>query len=121
MKINALSIMVYRGPLGDCTNNGISSRYNTLLVACPDGNHVIDTDFGIPDNFCHLRRRELFGGTTIVYDIRPADVSNGEIIDRGRRWYMMGGNFAYTSDGRFRDMLKGFCGAVPIHDRVENN
>jgi hypothetical protein len=33
------------------------------------------------------------------------------------RWTMMGGNFLYSSDSRFRD---AFGGPIPIHDRVED-
>ena len=40
------------------------------------------------------------------------------------KWTMMGGNFAYTSDGRFGAAIKAmlgqdFYGAVAIHDRCE--
>lgn len=37
MKINCLAVDVYRSRLDDCTNGGISSRFNELLVFCHDG------------------------------------------------------------------------------------
>ena len=117
MKIRCLSVLVYRFPLGDCTNSGVSSRNDRLLIPCSDGPDVVDTEIGLPDNFCHIEHRKLFGGD--VYSIRPADVVNGEIVDRGGKWYMDGGNFAHTSDSRFHRLVGGMYGAVAIHDRVE--
>ena len=43
--MRALSISVYRNNrYGDCTNGGISSRYDELLCLCDDGPVVIDPD-----------------------------------------------------------------------------
>ena len=119
MKIRALNVSVYKFPHGDCTNRGVSSKYDSLLVACPDGPYEIDTELGIPENFCFVRCRNLFGDEK-VFSIVPADVTDdGEICERGGKWYMMGGNYAATSDSRFSKMVDGMYGAVPIHDRVE--
>ena len=116
MKINVLAVHVFRNPMGDCTNGGISSRYRELLLPCSSGPRTVDTD-DLPENFCYVRYREI--GDREIYDIRPADVVDGELVDRGGKWYSMGGNFAYASDSRFADMVGGMYGAVAIHDRVE--
>ena len=118
MEIRALSIYVYRTPrLGDCTNHGISSKYDTLLVACPDGNEKLDSE-NLPENFCMVENRHLFG-KEVVPTIYPAEVNEkGEIVPRGDKWYMMGGNYGATSDSRFWRLVEG-NGAVAIHDRYE--
>ena len=119
MKIRALPIDVYRSSrIGDCTNHGVSSKFNELLVACPDGHIVLDSD-NLPENFVMVENRRLFGGREIVPTIYPAEVNDkGEIVKRGGKWYMMGGNYGATSDSRFWRIVEG-NGAVAIHDRVE--
>ena len=116
MKIKAISANVYRFPLGDCTNGGISSRFDKVLLPCEDGYIDVDTD-NLPENFCYVRMRVLFGNR--VYDIRPADIKDGELVNRDGKWYSMGGNFAYSSDARFHRMVGDMYGAIAIHDRVE--
>lgn len=116
MKIKAIRAEIYRFPLGDCTNNGVSSRFRDLLLPCKDGFIDVDTD-NLPENFCYVRMREI--GEKRIYDICPAEIVDGELMDRGGKWYMAGGNFAYSSDARFSRMIGGMYGAVAIHDRVE--
>ena len=120
MKIRTITAYVYRNPtLGDCTNHGISGKYDKLEIACPNGPFEVDSD-NLPENFCMVELRSLFGGREVIPTIYPAEVNEkGEIVKRGGKWYMMGGNFANTSDSRFSDMIGGFYGAVAIHDRYE--
>lgn len=121
--IRCLPVYVYRDALGDCTNNGVSKFFDRLLVACPNGPDTFDADFETPLNFCRVNVRRYRGQT--LFDIRPAAVNGyGAVVDRGNRWYMMGGNFGYTSDSRFRELLElvgnsSMYGAVAIHDRTE--
>ena len=118
MKINCLSIEVYRNDrFGDCTNKGISSRFNELLLACLDGNISFDSDKELPLNFCMINRRQLFGDEE-HQSIVPATVDeNGRVIARPG-WWMCGGNIACTSDSRFTE-LKGHYYPLKIHDRRE--
>lgn len=113
-KIRCLAINVYRSAaLGDCTNRGISSRFDTLLLACPDGPITFDADAETPLNFCMLERR--LGYTDIV----PAAVNErGEIVPRGPYWWSCGGNIASTSDSRL-SALAGHYYPIKIHDRRE--
>jgi len=118
MKIYALPINVYRSSLGDCTNGGISSKYDKLLVYCPDGFIEIDSD-NVPENFVMIENRHVFGNT-IIPTIYPSEIKNGKPVVRGGKWYMMGGNYGATSDSRFNALIEGdFYGAVAIHDRYE--
>lgn len=120
MKIRALSVEVYKSArLGDCTNHGMSSRHDKLLIACPRGNEEIDSE-NVPDNFAMMELRNVMGA--IIPTIYPAEITaDGRIVKREGKSYMMGGNFAHTSDSRFRDLLNGMwgVGAVAIHDRYE--
>lgn len=121
--IHCLPVHVFRDNMPDCTNNGISKFFDKLLVACPAGHISFDADRETPLNFCRVNVRRFRG--EVLFDIRPAAVNeNGSIVDRGYKWYMMGGNFGHTSDSRFDDLLeclgnKSMYGAVAIHDRTE--
>lgn len=109
--MKALRLNVFRSNvLGDCTNGGISARYNSLLVLCDKGYIDIDED-NIPENAVKLVKRHLFGQT--VYHLEPV------AAPQGAGW-MAGGNYAATCDGRFADMVGGMYGAVAIHDRQES-
>ena len=117
-KIRCISVSVYRDGNGDCSNGGVSSRFRRLLVACPDGPDIFDADKAIPLNFCRVRKRHLFGRD--VYDVRPAALDeDGNVVDRGGKWFMFGGNIAFTSDSRFKALCDGLYAGIQIHDRVE--
>lgn len=117
MEIRTLTVDVYRFPLGDCTNNGISGRFQTLQLACPEGNNTFDSSVSVPLNFCMVERRKICGGQTYM-DIVPAAVdASGNVVKRPG-WWMNGGNIASTSDSRFHEMT-GINYPLCIHDRKE--
>ena len=121
MKIKALPIYVYRCSRVDCTLGGISSKYDQLLIACPDGHVEIDSE-NVPENFAMVEMRKPFGLMDAIPTIYPAEINeNGEIVKRGGKWWMMGGNYGATSDSRFSRLINGMYGAVAIHDRYEGN
>lgn len=117
--MKALPINVYRSSrIGDCTNGGISSKYNELLIACDDGFIDIDPE-NVPENFAMVELRRMYSGTPIP-TIYPADITpEGKVVPREGKWWMMGGNYGATSDSRFSRMIGGMYGAVAIHDRYE--
>ena len=116
--MKALPVYVYRNGNHDCTNGGISSKYDRLLVACDEGFIDIDPN-NVPENFAMVEMRHVFGAR-IIPTIYPADINEkGEVVPRGGKWWMMGGNYGATSDGRFDRMIGGMYGAVAIHDRYE--
>jgi hypothetical protein len=85
--------------IGDCTNGGISSKYNTLTL-------VGD---GVP---------EIFEET----EDRPAiflrqHMGDYIAVPKTEKWTMMGGNFLYSCDSRFRQLVSG--SPIRIHDRIE--
>lgn len=108
-KIKCLSVDVYKFPLGDCTNGGVSGKYGKLLIPCDDGNETVDLD-NPPENFCVIEKRILWGEKH--YYIVPYALKQS-----GKR-VMMGGNFAFTSHSCFKECAESWQ-PLPIHDRVE--
>ena len=96
--VQGLTLHVYRNGLGDCTMNGISSRYNTLILIGDDVEGPVSVDLdNPPENVVKIVRRRLFGGNEEYLHLEPLDGSgNG-----GSKWYMAGGNIASTCDSRF--------------------
>ena len=106
--MKALPIQVYRSTnIGDCTNGGISSRFESLLLVHPEGFVSID-ETNPPENLVQLVKIETFGGEYMC--IKPVAEPSGI-------GWMAGGNFAYSSDSRFNDLSKY---PLSIHDRQES-
>ena len=116
MKINYLSVSVYRDSHGgDCSNGGISSRFRTLKVFCPDGSSSFESERETPLDFCMVRHHDYPFGHSC--ELVPACVKEGKVIALPF-WYMFGGNIGYTCDSRFSS-LTGCYYPLKIHDRRE--
>ena len=103
-----LIVNVLRANRADCTNGGISSKFDTLCVVNMDG------PFEPTERAAVL----LTNGPYDTKRLRPAILYGGKwVVDTGKL-YANSGNFAYTSDSRFSEAV-GFYGAVAIHDRTE--
>ena len=121
--VHCLPVDVYRFRLSDCSNGGVSSFCDELLVACESGHRTFDADQEIPLNFCMVRKRSLYyaisheiAGSHI--DIVPATIDEaGRVVPRPG-WWMFGGNIADSCDSRFHD-LTGHYYPLHIHDRKE--
>lgn len=103
--MRALSISVYKNR-SDCTNGGVSSRFNDLLLVCDRGNYEIDEN-NIPENLVKIVTRNVFG--TEYKHIEPYKPAT-EV------GWMSGGNIGYTCDSRFSDLSRY---PLNIHDRQE--
>lgn len=55
------TVFVYRNGLGDCTKNGISSRYDLLNLVENEGDYGTIPTEEIPENTVILVHRKLFG------------------------------------------------------------
>jgi hypothetical protein len=103
----ALSVSVYRNEqYKGCSMDGVSEKFNELLVLCKSGNVEVD---GTEPNLCKVVRREIYD--RVVYHIEP--------VANPGAWYSFGGAFAYSCDSRFAEMVGHQYGAISIHDRVE--
>lgn len=106
-----LMVFVYRpANFPDCTNGGVSYRYDTLtLVNVPgpfEPSENAPAAWLVPGNLPKTAK-------IVVVDPKEE-----------KRWHMFGGNYAGSSDGRFDDALFRLTGGwhqclAPIHDRYE--
>lgn len=120
--VRCLPVEVYRFRLGDCSNGGVSSYSDELLVACDAGHRTFDADQEFPLNFCMVRKRQLYGAISDEsmehMDVVPAMIDDaGRVVPRSG-WWMYGGNIADASDSRWHD-LTGHYYPLHIHDRKE--
>ena len=113
--MNIVNVYIYRNSLGDCTNDGLSSKMDHLPLVVLDRDETeesainsLTADGKNPNEYLVLVRRELWGENRDY--IKPLTE---------KRWVMFGGNFAYSSDSRF-GQFTGSHQPIQIHDRVEN-
>ncbi len=111
------SVEVYRHKAwGDCTNGGVSSRYDTMTLfwECEREEAIAYCEQnGMDTDAClWLEPRELWGEDHSY--ARPLEHQQGMCGP------MMGGNFIYTCDGNF-PKLHGLKtnSPIPVHDRYE--
>ena len=101
-----ISTFVLRNSLGDSTNNGLTSRKDSIILHYgPDADSADLTP--IPDDELVLVERKLFGEDAF-YAV-PAG------LYKSNKHTMFGGNFIHTSDSRFPGRAP-----IPVHDRVES-
>ncbi|MCI8564337.1 MAG: hypothetical protein HFH69_12645 [Lachnospiraceae bacterium] len=100
---SGLTAEVYRSSLGDCTNGGISAHQKSLYILTKAKGPFEPQDIR---ECVYVEWREIAGSQYI--DCKP--------LYFRKRWYMMGGNFLYTSDSRFKEVTKSKY-PIPIHDR----
>lgn len=90
---------------GDCSNGGITHRFDHVLIECEDGPIEREEE---PENALRLIERKTPAGTFL--QLFP--------LDAEKKWYMFGGCFAYSSDSRFNRISGG--APLQIMDRYEN-
>ena len=102
--VEGITANVYKDGKGDCTNGGISSGRNSLIVICDNG----PTEASDIRDCVYIDKQGI--GRNEYIKAKPLYCPD--------RWYMAGGNFLYTSDSRFRE-ITGISYPVSIHDRYE--
>lgn len=104
--MKALPVCIYESKrIGNCSNNGISSRYKEILLLNPRGFIDVDMD-NPPENLCEFVERNLFGEEANF--IRPYKKAEGA-------GWMDGGCIIDSSDSRFPSRHP-----VRLHDRDES-
>lgn len=99
---------VYRCDLGDCSNNGISSRVSKVTLIGPGVPEIFESTANapavmlMPGHIDGYRAVPLDGGENSVY---------GACVGP-----MFGGCFIYSSDSRFPSKTP-----IPLHDRWESH
>jgi len=99
---------VFKHPLGDCSNNGLTSKVNNVDLY----SEVTESDYealeSLDDDVLVLVKRGSFMGRQL------GDIAVPFSILKSGRHSMAGGNFVYTSDSRFPGDAP-----ISVHDRVE--
>lgn len=91
---------IYKPAYGDCSNQGISSRHDQVIV-------VDNFDHDAADNAVVVVRDKILNGTVDRIRAVPAN-SKG-------KWSMFGGCFVYTNNG----IVPNSGMPIPLHDRFE--
>ena len=112
-----LVVSVFKNPLGDCTNGGISSKVVDLCLVNVEGPNR-------PSAYQPAAMLVPGNGPGLVKIVPAVFVNLDQEWRKDPRWCMMGGNYAATSDSRFHEAVRRITGgasygAVPIHDRIE--
>ena len=95
-----MSVDVYKtNSLGDCTNGGISSKFDKMILV----GEGIPRIFKPSEDTPAIYLKQYCGDYIAVPDLDKQT--------------MMGGNFVYTCDSRFRQLLGGH--PIRIHDSSE--
>jgi hypothetical protein len=111
---------VYKNGFQDCTGGGWSSKHKTITVVNVDG----PTEDASGTEAFALVEGPTAGNPNPVL-VPVVNCGDGEYQGFKPQWLVgpsFGGNFAFTSDSRFREAVRklgGGNGAVPIHDRFE--
>lgn len=102
-----ISVNVYKNGNGDCSNGGVTSDpSNTLVVAVNGGN--ISAEEVEEYGYIELVPLEpAYPGCPLRFGVKGLE-KNGT---------MFGGNFVYSSDGRFSRAWGNY--PISVHDRVE--
>lgn len=103
MNEKGLMVWVYKDGCGDCSLNGLSSNVTTMIL-------IGD---GIPE--IHKPSEKSPAIYLRMHVGQPIAVPKKVLEDKV--WGMFGGNFLYTSDSRFREVVNEY--PIRIHDRIE--
>ena len=103
-----LTVNVYRWSLGDCTAGGITGKVDSLVLVGPGIEGPFEVEDGEP--YLELLTKNV-GRDEYAYAV-PRNVGDKS----GLVGPMMGGNFVYSTDSRFRRVCKY---PIPVHDRWE--
>jgi len=96
---------VYRAAgLGDCTNGGITSRVDQVVIV-GEGSEIFEPSDDAPAVVI-VRKSYRFG-----------DYMFAKPVALGDRQSMFGGNYITCSDSRVRAINKY---PIPVHDRIED-
>lgn len=110
--MKVISVDVYRSKRGDCSNGGITSKFDELDLYSDINNFKEYSE--IPVDSLVLIKRVLFDKNCdyVIPYTYSLFQSNKVISGNG----MFGGCFVYSSDSRYRELCNN---PLPVHDRIE--
>lgn len=105
-----LQVSVLRKPSlrQDCTNGGVSSKYEDVLLVGPVRAELLLAEGPQPENILVLQNPNLHGTSFIAVPLNQPKDTCGP---------MMGGNFIHACDSRFSELNGG--DPIAVHDRFE--
>ena len=115
MTRKGFSVSVYRDACGsDCTNRGVTSRYARVVLIGEGIPELTEPNPDMPALYLCSKPHVNHCGATV----EGAPYFYAQPEPKGcSTWYMMGGNFVYSCDSRFREI----CGyPIPVHDHTES-
>ena len=101
-----LLTFVLKPAYGDCTNNGLTSKNNSILLISDDDTVQGPSEINDNEDYLVLVKRQLSDGE-YLHAVPKSLLNSGKHV-------MFGGNFITTSDSRFPSKYP-----IPVHDRVE--
>lgn len=115
--MKSLRVTIYRFSLGDCSNNGVSSRYNSMLAFDGDIEEIrqyVESHKIYIDSCLYLVKGEFpWAGIDDPYFI-PLEYA----LSKPKGHVCMGGNYC-CGDSRWHDWF-GHSLPIRIHDRLES-
>lgn len=110
MTMKAISVDIFKSKGGDCSNGGISSKFNEVLIVCDEGWIDID-ESNPPENLCVVSKRVLWGENH--WFVEPYKKCPSNMVG-----YMYGGCIIDSSDARWSRISEGR--PLHLHDRCES-
>jgi hypothetical protein len=107
-----LLTFIYKNQLGDCTNNGLSSKVDSAYITW--GFEIFSSKDQMLENFYNEKGEDFFVIKEHTILGKHSKIAVPYSIYKTGRHSKHGGNFLYTSDPRFPNDAP-----IPIHDRVE--
>ena len=98
-----LLVWVYKDGGGDCSMNGISANVSKMVLIGKDVPQIFSPSEDTPAIYLKMHMDQ-----PIAVPKEGRD---------GTKWVMFGGNFLYSSDSRFREVVNEY--PIRIHDRIE--
>jgi len=98
---------VYRANGHDCSMGGISSKHEAITITGPGIPEIEEPSEKYPEMIFEPNANRVDGNLALY---PPDSYSEGKRV----KWYMFGGNFAWSSDSRFPSAQP-----IKIHDRHE--
>ncbi len=106
--MKCISVGIYKHGCHDCSNGGISSEFDEVLIPHEQGYLNVD-ETNSPANLCKVVTKD-FGFEIYTFCEPWASVDDGCV------GWMAGGSIIYSCDSRFRELSKY---PICLHDRQE--
>jgi hypothetical protein len=108
--MKGMIVNIYRAKgLPDCSNNGLSKQYDTVVLVGEGVPEIFEVKEGVPGVLLKEKTRCGEGYRHYLHAV-PIEKQ-----DPNKTGYMFGGCFIYSSDSRFPSRYP-----IPLHDRQES-